>query len=99
MKSGNQGFGVQTSALGTRNPAKDQNPIFAVHRIRRLTANTIFTNLKINDHQLKFTTSIEKGKQTNKKSKQLKVAVGTVLHVLVKNSRGSNMELLYLVTG
>lgn len=97
MKSGNQGFGVQTSALGTRNPAKDQNPIFAVYRIRRLTANTIFTNLKINDHQLKFTTSIEKGKQTNKKSKQLKV--GTVLHVLVKNSRGSNMELLYLVTG
>lgn len=99
VKSGNQGFGMQTSVLGTRNPAKDQNPIFAVHRIRRLTANTIFTNLKINDHQLKFTTSIEKGKLTNKKSKQLKVAVGTVLHVLVKNSRGSNMELLYLVTG
>lgn len=69
------GFGIQTPALRNRNPAKNQNPIFAVPGIRipkhgiqnlTLTANTIFTILKINDHQLKFTTSIEKGKQTNK---------------------------------
>lgn len=64
---------MQTSALATRNPAKDQNLIFAVHRIRRLTANTIFTNLKIDDHQLKFTTSIEKGKQTNKKQQAIRM--------------------------
>lgn len=64
---------MQTSALATRNPAKDQNLIFAVHRIRRLTANTIFTNLKIDDHQLKFTTSIETGKQTNKKQQAIRM--------------------------
>ena len=76
------GFGIQTSALGTRNPAKNQNASFAVpgtripkHGIQnlRLTANTIFTILKVDGHQLKFTTSIEKGKQTNKKQQAIRM--------------------------